>query len=64
MNPHQELGVIGLPATIITWLTMLDIMTLTPIATLVASSLSTIWLSLQIYGWIEKRIKNKKNVSK
>ena len=64
MNSHPELGVVGVPATVITWLTMLDVMSLTPIATLTASSLSTIWLSMQIYGWVEKRIKNKKNVSK
>jgi len=55
---NHELDIVGFPATVVTWLSLLNIVTVTPMVTLVASSMSIIWLSMQIYGWVEKRIKN------
>lgn len=57
---NHELDIVGFPATVVTWLSLLNIVTVTPMVTLVASSMSIVWLSLQIYGWVEKRIKNGK----
>lgn len=57
---NHELDIVGFPATVVTWLSLLNIVTVTPMVTLVASSMSIVWLSLQIYGWVEKRMKNGK----
>ena len=64
MTHFNELDVIGAPATILTWLSMLELITMNPMADLFIKVLSLVWLSMQIYGWIEKRIKDKKNGSK
>jgi hypothetical protein len=55
---NHELDIVGFPATVVTWLSLLNIVTVTPMVTFVASSMSIVWLSMQIYGWVEKRIKN------
>lgn len=64
MTNFNELDVVGAPATILTWLSMLELITMNPMADLFIKALSLVWLSMQIYGWIEKRIKDKKNGSK
>jgi hypothetical protein len=55
---NHELDIVGFPATVVTWLSLLNIVSVTPMVTFVASSMSIVWLSMQIYGWVEKRIKN------
>jgi hypothetical protein len=64
MDSNSEVTIIGIPSTIISWLAYLNIVQVNPIVNFIVSIFSITWLSLQIYGWIEKRIKERKNGSK
>lgn len=63
MNNHQ-LDILGIPSTLIAWLSVLEVVNINPMVSFLASTLSVVWLSMQIYGWVEKRIKNYKDASK
>lgn len=52
-------GVVGIPATILTWLNYMNIMALTPILQFLVTFLSLVWLCIQIGGWISKKLKKK-----
>lgn len=54
---NNDLDIVGFPSTIMTWLVVFDIVKINPLVTFFVSIMSLVWLSLQIYGWIEKRIK-------
>jgi nitrogen fixation/metabolism regulation signal transduction histidine kinase len=41
----------------------LNIVDVNPLVNFVVSIFSLVWLSIQIYSWIEKRIKDKRNGS-
>lgn len=64
MNASTDVTFIGLPSTIISWMAFLNIVQVNPFVNFMVSIFSITWLSLQIYGWVEKRIKDKKNGSK
>lgn len=64
MDANSEVTIIGIPSTIISWMAYLNIVEVNPIVNFIVSIFSITWLSLQIYGWIEKRIKERKNGSK
>lgn len=55
---------VGAPATIFTWLSILEFVKIDPMADLLIKCLSLVWLCLQIYGWIDKRKKEKNNGGK
>ncbi len=59
---NQDLDILGFPSTVMTWLVVFDLVKINPLVTFIVSIMSLVWLSLQIYGWFEKRIK--KNGSK
>ena len=52
-------GVVGIPATILTWLNYMNIMALTPVLQFLVTFLSLVWLCIQIGGWISKKLKKK-----
>jgi hypothetical protein len=54
---NQDLDIVGFPSTVMTWLVVFDVVKINPLVTFIVSIMSLVWLSLQIYGWIEKRIK-------
>ena len=64
MNTSSDIAFLGVPSTIISWIAYLNIVDVNPLINFVVSIFSLAWLSLQIYGWIEKRIKENKNGSK
>jgi len=64
MNINSDVTFLGVPSTIISWMAYLNIVDINPLINFVVSIFSTVWLSMQIYGWIEKRIKDKHNGSK
>ena len=64
MNASTDVTIIGLPSTIISWMAFLNIVQVNPFVNFIVSIFSITWLSLQIYGWIEKRIKERKYGSK
>lgn len=50
----HESSYIGIPATILTWLSYMNIMALTPVFQFIVTILSFVWLCIQIGGWIQK----------
>jgi len=53
-------GYIGIPATILTWLSYINLIKLTPTVQFIVSILSLLWLVIQISGWISKKFKELK----
>jgi hypothetical protein len=64
MNASTDATFIGIPSTVISWMAFLNIVEVNPVVNFIVSIFSITWLSLQIYGWVEKRIKEKKYGSK
>ena len=64
MNAHNDITFLGVPSTIVSWMAYLNIVDINPLVNFVVSIFSLTWLSIQIYSWIEKRIKDRKNGSK
>ena len=60
---NHELDFLGIPSTLLSWMAFFEVVSISPILNIGVSLLSISWLSLQIYGWVEKRIKDKKNGS-
>lgn len=55
----EATGVVGVPATILTWLNYMNIMTMTPVLQFLVTLLSFVWLCIQIGGWVSKKLKNR-----
>lgn len=53
-------GVIGIPATVITWLNFVNLIKLTPALQFIVTLLSLVWLIIQISGWASKKSKELK----
>lgn len=64
MNTSTDVTFIGIPSTVISWMAYLNLVDINPLINFVVSIFSVTWLFLQIYGWIEKRIKDRTNGSK
>lgn len=64
MNEHNDITFLGIPSTIVSWMAYLNIVDVNPLVNFVVSIFSLTWLSIQIYSWIEKRIKDRKDGSK
>lgn len=60
---YADTNVVGIPSTVLAWLSVLQIVQMDPLISLAFKALSSIWLCMQIYGWVEKRIKDRKNGS-
>jgi hypothetical protein len=63
MNTHNDITFLGVPSTIVSWMAYLNIVEVNPLINFVVSIFSLTWLSIQIYSWVEKRIKEKRNGS-
>ena len=64
MGEHNDISFLGVPSTILSWMAYLNIVDVNPLVNFVVSIFSLTWLSIQIYSWIEKRVKDKANGSK
>jgi hypothetical protein len=64
MNDHNDITFLGVPSTVLSWMAYLNIVDVNPLVNFVVSIFSLVWLSIQIYSWIEKRVKDKTNGSK
>lgn len=60
----HDMDFVGIPATILSWLSLFEVVKMNPMLDFAVSIFSIVWLSVQIFGWFEKRIKSKKNASK
>jgi hypothetical protein len=58
-----DTNVVGIPSTILAWMSVLQVVQMDPIMSFAFKALSSIWLCMQIYGWVEKRIKDRKHGS-
>jgi hypothetical protein len=63
MSTHNDITFLGVPSTIVSWMAYLNIVDVNPLVNFVVSIFSLVWLSIQIYSWTEKRIKEKRNGS-
>jgi len=63
MNTHNDITFLGIPSTVLSWMAYLNIVDVNPLVNFVVSIFSLVWLSIQIYSWTEKRIKDKRNGS-
>jgi formate hydrogenlyase subunit 3/multisubunit Na+/H+ antiporter MnhD subunit len=63
MSTHNDITFLGIPSTIVSWMAYLNIVEINPLVNFVVSIFSLVWLSIQIYSWTEKRIKEKRNGS-
>ena len=61
---HHEMNIVGIPSTVLAWLSVLKVLNVDPVMGLLFKILSIVWLCMQIYGWVEKRVKDKKHASK
>jgi hypothetical protein len=60
----HDMDFVGVPATILSWLSLFEVVKMNPMLDFTVSVFSIAWLSIQIFSWIEKRIKSNKNASK
>jgi hypothetical protein len=60
----NDMDFVGIPATVLSWLSIFEVLNINPMLDFLVSLFSITWLSIQIFGWVEKRIKAKKNASK
>jgi hypothetical protein len=61
---NHDLDIIGVPSTILSWMAFFELVSISPILNVGVSLMSITWLFMQMYGWVEKRIKDKKNGKK
>jgi hypothetical protein len=62
MQGHNDTGgIIGIPATVITWLSFINVLKLTPIFQFLVTVLSLLWLVIQISSWASKKYKEVKS---
>ena len=61
ISDSSEISSVGIASTVISWLSFMDVVKVSPYTQLVVNVLSMVWLSLQIYNFVKtKVIKSKK----
>lgn len=60
----NDMDFVGIPATILSWLSLFEVVKMNPMLDFAVSIFSISWLGIQIFSWVEKRIKSKRNASK
>jgi hypothetical protein len=60
ITDSTEISSVGLASTAISWLSFIDIIKVSPYTQLAVNILSVIWLSLQIYNFVNTKIIKRK----
>lgn len=61
ISDSTEISSVGIASTVISWLSFMDVVKVSPYTQLIVNILSMVWLSLQIYNFVKtKVIKSKK----
>jgi hypothetical protein len=60
ITDSTEISSVGLASTAISWLSFIDIVKVSPYTQLAVNILSVIWLSLQIYNFVNTKIIKRK----
>lgn len=60
ITDSSEISSVGVASTVISWLSFMDVVKVSPYTQLIVNVLSMIWLSLQIYNFVKTKIIKKK----
>jgi hypothetical protein len=60
ITDSTELSSIGIASTVISWLSFIEVVKVSPYTQLAVNILSIIWLSLQIYNFVKTKIIKRK----
>ena len=61
ITDSSEISSVGVASTVISWLSFMDVVKVSPYTQLIVNILSMVWLSIQIYNFVKtKVIKSKK----
>lgn len=60
ITDSTELSSIGVASTVISWLSFIEVVKVSPYTQLAVNILSIIWLSLQIYNFVKTKIIKRK----
>lgn len=58
---NHDLDFVGVPSTILSWMAFFELVSISPVLNVGVSLMSIAWLSMQMYSWVEKRVKEKKH---
>ena len=60
ISDSTEISSVGIASTVISWLSFMDVVKVSPYTQLIVNILSMIWLSLQIYNFVKTKVVKKK----
>lgn len=60
ISDSTEISSVGLASTAISWLSFMEVVKVSPYTQLIVNCLSIIWLSLQIYNFVNTKIIKRK----
>lgn len=60
ISDSSEISSVGIASTVISWLSFMDVVKVSPYTQLIVNILSMIWLSLQIYNFVKTKVVKKK----
>ena len=60
ITDSTEISSVGLASTAISWLSFIEVVKVSPYTQLIANILSIIWLSIQIYNFVNMKIIKRK----
>ncbi|CAB5194465.1 hypothetical protein UFOVP174_6 [uncultured Caudovirales phage] len=60
ISDSTEISSVGLASTAISWLSFMEVVKVSPYTQLIVNILSIIWLSLQIYNFVNTKIIKRK----
>ena len=60
ISDSAEISSVGLASTAISWLSFMEVVKVSPYTQLIVNCLSIIWLSLQIYNFVNTKIIKRK----
>lgn len=60
ISDSTEISSVGIASTVISWLSFMDVVRVSPYTQLIVNILSMIWLSLQIYNFVKTKVIKKK----
>ena len=60
ISTSTEISSVGLASTAISWLSFMEVVKVSPYTQLIVNILSIIWLSLQIYNFVNTKIIKRK----
>ena len=60
ISDSTEISSVGLASTAISWLSFMEVVKVSPYTQLIVNVLSMVWLSLQIYNFVNTKIIKRK----